>query len=415
MISELDLEHESLRNSDRTDWPIVRFGDVVRNVKDSAEPETSGLQRYVAGEHMDTGDLHIRRWGTIGDGYLGPAFHRKFEKGQVLYGSRRTYLRKVALAEFDGICANTTFVLEPSDNQLLPELLPFVMQTEAFTEHSVRNSKGSVNPYVNWKDIASFEFALPSKPEQHRIAQILWAADRASQHYVELLGRFDNLEEALISNWTRKLLMSNANGGTRPVRDIAEISYGVTLNAGRRSLPMQMPYLRVANLGRGELNLSEIKLVGVEANEVQRYALRQGDLLVVEGHANIGEIGRAAMWNSQIETCLHQNHLLRIRCSEQIAPAYLLIILNSNIGKLYFQSEAKSTSGLNTINSKVLGNLTVPLPAIDQQEFLISQVNCNSVARKQAFAHLCELRSMLQILRCRLFDAQKIRQLYVGC
>jgi len=92
-------------------WRWVTFGKVVRQVKVDVKPEVSDLERYVAGEHMETGNLHIRRWGTIGDGYLGPAFHRKFVTGQVLYGSRRTYLRKVAVAEFDGICANTTFVL----------------------------------------------------------------------------------------------------------------------------------------------------------------------------------------------------------------------------------------------------------------------------------------------------------------
>src|SRR5436309_3100646 len=130
-------------------WRIVRFGDVVRNVQVNVNPEESGLERYVAGEHMETDNLHIKRWGTIGDGYLGPAFHQKFVKGQVLYGSRRTYLRKVAVAEFDGICANTTFVLESNEDELLQDLLPFIMQTEAFTQHSIDQSKGSVNPYIN--------------------------------------------------------------------------------------------------------------------------------------------------------------------------------------------------------------------------------------------------------------------------
>jgi hypothetical protein len=105
-------------------WRRVRFGDVVRNINVTVDPNESGLERYIAGEHMETDDLHIRRWGTIGDGYLGPAFHRKFVAGQILYGSRRTYLRKVAVADFDGVCANTTFVLEPANDELISDLLP---------------------------------------------------------------------------------------------------------------------------------------------------------------------------------------------------------------------------------------------------------------------------------------------------
>ena len=158
-------------------WRRVKFGDVVKQVKDRVNPEESGLERYIAGEHMDTDDLKIRRWGEINNDYLEPAFHMRFQPGQVLYGSRRTYLRKVAVPDFEGICANTTFVLEPKDpNVLLPELLPFIMQTEAFHEHSVRQSRGSVNPYVNFSDLAWYEFGLPGLEEQKELTEILSAA-----------------------------------------------------------------------------------------------------------------------------------------------------------------------------------------------------------------------------------------------
>ena len=126
----------------KSGWTRVSFGDVVRQVKDHVDPATADLRRYVAGEHMGTDDLRIRRWGTVGDGYLGPAFHVRFRPGHVLYGSRRTYLRKVAVADFEGVTANTTFVIETRDpNVLLAELLPFIMQTESFHEHSIKKSK----------------------------------------------------------------------------------------------------------------------------------------------------------------------------------------------------------------------------------------------------------------------------------
>ena len=126
--------------SKNAEWPKVKFGDVVRRVNKKLDPETSGLERYIAGEHMDTDNLRISRWGTIGDGYLGPAFTSHFLPGQVLYGSRRTYLRKVAVPDFEGICANTTFVLEPSSPELLQEFLPHVMSAESFHAFSIAKS-----------------------------------------------------------------------------------------------------------------------------------------------------------------------------------------------------------------------------------------------------------------------------------
>jgi len=151
-------------------WTRADFGDVVKQVRDRVDPESTDLERYVAGEHMDSDELRIQRWGSIGDGYLGPAFHMRFRPGHVLYGSRRTYLRKVAVADFEGITANTTFVLETKDPDiLLQEILPFIMQTESFNNYSIKHSKGSVNPYINFSDLAKYEFALPPLEEQRRM------------------------------------------------------------------------------------------------------------------------------------------------------------------------------------------------------------------------------------------------------
>ena len=179
-------------------WTAVAFGDVVRQVKDKVDPKEAGLGRYIAGQHMDTDDLRIRRWGVIGVDYLGPAFHMRFKPGHVLYGSRRTYLRKVALADFEGITANTTYVLEPKDpDVLLPELLPFIMQSESFNAHSKRESKGSVNPYVNFSDLAWYEFSLPPLEEQQRIAEALQASEGSIRRHHDLSGKAFELWRSL--------------------------------------------------------------------------------------------------------------------------------------------------------------------------------------------------------------------------
>lgn len=145
------------KNGLKAGWRMVKFGDVVRQCKEKVDRDDNPFERYVEGGHMDSEDIHIRRWGEFGQDYVGPAFHRIFRKGQVLYGSRRTYLKKVAVAEFDGITANTTFVLETKDQSVfMQELLPFLMLTDRFTEHSIGESKGSTNPYINYPDIAKF-------------------------------------------------------------------------------------------------------------------------------------------------------------------------------------------------------------------------------------------------------------------
>lgn len=204
-------------------WRRVKFGDVVRQCKEKADPETSGLERYVAGDHMDTDDLRLRRWGEIGSGYLGPAFHIRFKPGQVLYGSRRTYLRKVAVADFEGICANTTFVLEPKNpSELLPEFLPFLMQTESFNAFSVKNSKGSVNPYINFSDLERFEFVLPSLDIQSQIASAITSALECELAYEQAR----NNASALFRSASVELLSPADSWKQTALQDVATVERG---------------------------------------------------------------------------------------------------------------------------------------------------------------------------------------------
>ncbi len=152
----------------KTGCKLVKFGDVVRLCKDrAANPEAEGIERYVGLEHIDPNDLRIRRWGLVAEGIT---FTSKFKPGQVLFGKRRAYQRKVAVADFEGVCSGDIYVLESADPKvLLPELVPFICQTERFFEYAVGTSSGSLSPRTNWTSLANFEFYLPSLEEQYRI------------------------------------------------------------------------------------------------------------------------------------------------------------------------------------------------------------------------------------------------------
>lgn len=185
-------------NIDKTGWKKVKFGEVCTQQKGIVDIETTSLTRYIAGDHMNSNDIHLRKWGTLGDGYLGPAFIRKFEVGDILYGSRRTYLKKVAVADFEGITSNTTFVIKADERKINTVLLSHLMLSDSFTEHSVKNSKGSVNPYINWKDIADYEFLLPPKDQQDRLAELLWAADEVVEREREVFNSIETYHKSFL-------------------------------------------------------------------------------------------------------------------------------------------------------------------------------------------------------------------------
>lgn len=167
-------------------WPTIRFGDVVRNVNEnSQDPLADGFERYVSIADLEPENLHIRSWGSIAED--GTSFTRVFRRGQVLFSKRRAYQRKAAVAEFDGICSGDLLVFEAKKG-LLPELLPFIVQSDGFYEHALATSAGSLSPRTKWKDLANYTFALPPLDEQRRIAEILWAADEVEQATVEAIS-----------------------------------------------------------------------------------------------------------------------------------------------------------------------------------------------------------------------------------
>lgn len=171
-----------------------RFGDLVKEVKEKVDRDNNPYEYFIAGDHMDTDELHLLRRGVFEGSDVGPAFVRIFKPGQVLYGSRRTYLRKVAVADFEGITANTTFVLETKDESvLLQRLLPFILQSARFVQHSIKRSKGSTNPYVLFSDLADYEVELPNIEKQRELADLLWAMDTVKQSYRKLIAATDEL------------------------------------------------------------------------------------------------------------------------------------------------------------------------------------------------------------------------------
>ncbi len=200
----------------------AKFGDVVREVKVNVNRTNNPYQYYVAGDHMDSEDLTIHRFGNFATDDVGPAFTRIFKPGQVLYGSRRTYLKKVAVADREGICANTTFVLESKDDSIFDNrLLPFLMLSEGFTQWSISHSKGSTNPYVLFSDLASYEFELPSIEQQRILADKLWAAYRLKESYKKLLAATDEMVKSQFIEMFGDPVTNDKKWETQPIQEIA--------------------------------------------------------------------------------------------------------------------------------------------------------------------------------------------------
>ena len=200
-------------------WTRVAFGEVVRLSKARvADPEAAGIERFVGLEHIEPGDLRIRLWGDVAD---GTTFTTLFKSGQILFGKRRAYQRKVAVADFEGVCSGDIYVLEPANERLMPELLPFLCQTDAFFDHAVGTSAGSLSPRTNWTSLASFEFLLPPIQEQARFVEVSSAASALRATSLDLNRSTMQLIDALSENLFLDILKAE-NARRTTIADVFE-------------------------------------------------------------------------------------------------------------------------------------------------------------------------------------------------
>ncbi|WP_420459093.1 restriction endonuclease subunit S [Neolewinella sp.] len=342
----------NLSKLDKSKWTPHGFDEIATMVSERVDPNETDLNIYVGLEHIDPENLHITRHGSSDD-VNGTKL--RFYPGDVIFGRRRAYQRKAAIAKSHGFCSAHAMVLRAKPAVIDPDLFPFFLHSDQFMHRAVDISVGSLSPTINWKSLRKQTFLLPPKAEQARLAELLWAGDAVVEGLMSILTQAKLVSESFQSDF-----FGNIEGSKTRFSRIADIRYGLTVNAARRNSIDKEPYLRVGNVYRGALDLSEVKEIGIVDGDQEKYALEENDILIVEGHANIQEIGRAAVWQNEWPYMLHQNHVIRARCIQKGVAEVIASYLNSQRGRSYFQQNAKSTSGLNTINSTIVKLFKIP-------------------------------------------------------
>ena len=234
--------------------------------------------------------------------------------------------------------------------------------------------RGATFLQISKADIASLEIPLPPLDEQRRIADLL---DRA-QSIIEVSKNRCQKVEILKSSLTESAIENSISW--QRLEEIAEVTGGLSQNRKRQELPKQVPYLRVANVHRGSLSLSNLKHFGVSDRELKRTRVLRGDILMVEAHANQFEVGRAAILNKSISELSHQNHLFRIR-SEGMPPRVLEALLNSRFARRQLIKQSKTTSGLFTIN--ISGARSLKIPVLSQEVSKMLDRRLEDISRLQ--------------------------------
>ena len=371
-------------------WQRVKFGEVVRLNKETCkDPMAAGIERVIGLEHLEPGDLRVRSWADVAD---GTTFTNRVRPGQVLFGKRRAYQRKVAVADFDAVCSGDIYVLESADlNLLSPGLLPFICQTDAFFEHAVGTSAGSLSPRTNWRSLSEFEFSLPLLTEQQEILETVNCIEEAIESLSFLSFSVSRLRSALVEETLARMRQESREA---PLPSLCEVlTVGIVVTPAKYYVDDGgVPAVRSLNVWPGRFDLIDMKMLSAEGHAKHcKSSMRAGDVAIVRT-GDPGRPGNAAVVHPEMEgwNCID---LILARPVNSIRPEYLECFLNSPRSQILLSGLSPGTKQKH-LSVTELSRLAVPVPPLEAQDRLIVQLNTLSKAIHQAQTRLDDAKAV---------------------
>lgn len=332
-------------NIDKSAWKLVKFGDVVAEPKESVSGiASSGLEHLVGLEHIDSESIHLCRSANLQDEET--TFTKVFRSGDVLFGRRRAYLKKAAQANFDGVCSGDITIFRAKKN-LLPELLPFVVNNDKFFDYAVKHSAGGLSPRVKFKDLANYEFLLPPTEQQAELAELLWAMDEVFVKDLAVLDKLQNSRASFINNF----LKINANSNLTTLGELTSICTG-----------------KLDSNASTENGIYPFFTCSPETLAINNYAFDCEALLLAgnnaEGNFNVKHY--SGKFNAYQRT-----YVIEINKSQSLGYEYLFEVLKFQLQHLKKMSVGSSTKFLTL---KVIQGIQVPVLPIDAEKEFVNKV-----------------------------------------
>ena len=358
----------------------VRLSGLCDLIAQPVRPGTRPDALYLGLEHLATGRL-----ARIGGGQASDmrSTTSAFQTGDVLYGKLRPYLDKAVLADDAGVCTTEMLVLRAQEC-VDSRFLAAILHSPSFVKHAIAGTTGVQHPRTSWAHIREFEVPALSLGEQRQVADVLWLVHEAIRHSETLVEEGQNLKHAAMHTLFTRGLRGEAQKETEigplpeswevvPLEDCAVVQTGAA--KGRKfggSEVVQVPYLRVANVQDGYLDLAEVKTIPIRRSELDRYSLQQDDVLMTEG-GDFDKLGRGFIWRGQLNPCVHQNHVFAVRTDRsRLLPDFFAYEAQSDYGKAYFLKVAHKTTNLASINSTKLKAFPVLIPTLGEQREIVA-------------------------------------------
>ena len=334
----------------------VRFDQIAKEVRNTFSGDKAGVP-IVGLEHIIPNELLL----SDHDIDTENTFTKAFKKGQILFGRRRAYQQKAAVATFDGICSGDITVIEPINGAVCPELLPFIIQNERFFEHAVRGSAGSLSPRVKWEHLASYEIELPSYEEQVKLANELWAAYNLKTSYKTLLVSIDEMVKS-------QFIEMFCSRDTTPVGNYIEDSYPGEWGTEDKDGD-GVKVIRTTNFtNTGKLDLADVVTRSIIEKKIERKTIHKYDtILERSGGTTDNPVGRVVLFEEDdVYLCNNFTQVLRFK---NINPrfAFYSLFYFYQTNKTAIRAMGNKTTGIQNLNMSKYLEIGIPNASEDEQ------------------------------------------------
>lgn len=382
-----------------------RFDQIAINSKAKKKPTEEDKYHYIGLEHIDSQNLIVSRWGSE----VAPKGEKLLmKKGDVLFGKRRAYQKKVAIAPFDGIFSAHGMVLRPNEEVVDKDFFPMFISSDYFLDAAIAISVGSLSPTINWKDLAKLEFDLPPMDEQKKLAKVLWSINDTLQAYQNLLTQTDALVQARFvemfgdpadnSNHLVKMTVHEAVKKGYIERPL-DGNHGEKHPKGSDYVPEGVPFIMAKDLIDKHVDFEGCNHITEEqAKTLTKGWAKTGDVLLTHK----GTIGRVAVVQpSKYERILLTPQVTYYRCLNEIDKEFLAAYFSTS----YFMDQMKklvtgTTRACVTITQQQ--QLQLIIPSLDLQQKFVEFVDQND---KSKFALQKTITSLQATRRCILETA----------
>ncbi len=342
-------------------WQMMKFGDIAKHISKRVEPSETDLEIYVGLEHLDPDSLKIKRHG-VPSNVEGQKLLVK--KGQIIFGKRRAYQRKVAVADWDCICSAHAMVLQANPENVIPEFLPFFMQSDVFMNRAVAISEGSLSPTIKWKVLAEQRFPFPKLDIQANLLKILLGAEvvlnSVEQNLMSAKQLFTSFFETQWNNssdWKNCSLKSVLIG--KPEYGAAAKAIPYTKGSPR--------YIRVTDISESGV-LDSTDIVGVDSSYESKFSLYDNDFLIARSG---NTVGKTLLYKKAYGKAIFAGYLIRVRLNPQLVlPDFFQIFTFSNAYKNWLSSAARGGAQPN-INAKQIEDMPFKYPPINNQREIV--------------------------------------------